>query len=82
VKDEGAAAARSPALETRSEAGSFRSWLREATATFRRGGLRGVVQAYGWRLFAAFFVFYLVRDVTLYILLPYLAARGLLSLWR
>jgi len=57
-------------------------FVREATATFREKGLRGILRAYGWKLFAVFFVFYLVRDVTLYIVLPYLAARGLWSLWK
>ncbi len=61
---------------------SARDFVREATATFRQGGFRGALQRYGWKLFAAFFLYYLVRDVTLYIVLPYLAARGALSLWR
>lgn len=62
--------------------GAFRGWLRHATATFRNEGFRGTLRAYGWKLFAAFVLFYLIRDVTLYIVLPYLAARGLWSLWR
>ena len=61
---------------------SARDFVREATATFRQRGFAGTLQRYGWRLFAAFFLFYLVRDVTLYLVLPYLAARGVLSLWR
>jgi hypothetical protein len=60
----------------------LRAFVREATATFRESGLRGTLRRYGWKLFAAFFVFYLVRDLTFYVLLPYLAARGALSLWR
>ena len=62
--------------------GAFRGWLRDATATFRKEGFRGILRAYGWKLFAVFVLFYLIRDVTLYIVLPYLAARGLWSLWR
>lgn len=57
-------------------------FIREATAIFREKGLRGILRAYGWKLFAGFVLFYLVRDVTLYIVLPYLAARGLWSLWK
>jgi len=57
-------------------------FVREATLTFRQGGFRGTLKRYGWTLFAGFFLFYLVRDATLYLLLPYLAARGVLSLWR
>jgi DHA1 family tetracycline resistance protein-like MFS transporter len=57
-------------------------FVREATLTFRQGGFRGTLERYGFKLFAGFVFFYLVRDVTLYIVLPYLAARGVLSLWR
>ena len=59
-----------------------RDFVREATLTFRQGGFRGTLQRYGFKLFAGFVLFYLVRDVTLYIVLPYLAARGVLLLWR
>lgn len=50
--------------------------------TFRGEGFRGTFRRYGWKLFAAFFVYYLVRDVTLYILIPYLAAKGALAFFR
>jgi len=53
--------------------------MKEAAAEFRAGGIRGLVRRYGWKFVAAFVAFYLIRDVTLYILLPWLAARGLLS---
>ena len=45
--------------------------LREAKQTFRAGGLKAVIRRYGWKFFAAFFAYYLIRDVTLYILLPW-----------
>ena len=60
----------------------LRGFVREATQTFRETGLRGTLRRYGWKLFAAFCLFYLVRDLTLYVVLPYLAARGALSFWR
>jgi hypothetical protein len=34
------------------------------------------VRGMGWRMIAAFLLFYLVRDLVLYILLPWLAYRG------
>jgi hypothetical protein len=61
---------------------SFRRFVREATTTFRETGFRGTLRRYGWRLFVAFLLFYLIRDVTLYIVIPVLAARGLLSFFR
>lgn len=69
-------------VETRRGLTAFNRWIREATATFREAGFKGILRAYGWKLLAAFVLFYLVRDVTLYVVLPYLAARGLLSIWK
>jgi hypothetical protein len=76
------AAAAGEAAAGRRRLGAFRGWRHEAIAVFRKGGFRGILRAYGWKVFAAFVLFYLIRDVTLYIVLPYLAARGLLSFWR
>lgn len=53
--------------------------LLEVKQTFREGGFKGVSRRYGWKLFAAFFAYYLVRDVTLYILLPWFIANKLVQ---
>jgi hypothetical protein len=50
--------------------------LRAVVLEFRQNGFRGVVHRFGWKLCLAFFLFYLVRDSILYLLLPYLVARG------
>lgn len=56
----------------------LRALIREAKAIFREKGFKGVIRRFGWKLFAVLFVYYLVRDVTLYILLPwYLASKFL-----
>lgn len=34
---------------------------------------------YGWKMFWAIFIFYLIRDVVLYILIPYLVAREIIG---
>ncbi|AHZ84700.1 hypothetical protein Bb109J_c2009 [Bdellovibrio bacteriovorus] len=52
--------------------------LREAKQIFRESGIKGVIRRYGWRFFAVFFAYYLIRDVTLYILLPWYLAKNLL----
>lgn len=54
-------------------------FVRAARATYREGGMRAVWKRYGWKLFAAFFLYYLIRDSFLYIILPLLIARGLFS---
>jgi hypothetical protein len=40
---------------------------------------RLVYKKYGWKILAIIFVYYLVRDVLVYIVLPYLIARGLIG---
>jgi hypothetical protein len=55
-------------------------WVKEATRVFRKDGFKGLTKAYGWKLVAAFIAFYLIRDITLYILLPWLVARGIISI--
>lgn len=56
-----------------------KSTVVECKATFKQSGLKGVIQKYGWKVFAVFFVYYLVRDLTLYVLIPYLIAKGVFS---
>lgn len=53
--------------------------LRDIRATFKESGFKGVTQKYGWKLFLAVFVYYLVRDITLYILLPYFVLKGFVT---
>ena len=38
-----------------------------------------MVRKYGWKVGLAIFMYYLIRDVTLYIILPYLIMRGFFS---
>jgi hypothetical protein len=47
------------------------------TAEYKTNGLRGVIKAYGWRLLLAVFVFYLIRDTILYIIIPLAAGRAI-----
>lgn len=37
------------------------------------------VKKAGWKFVAAFFIFYLIRDTILYILIPYLIYKGVIS---
>jgi hypothetical protein len=53
--------------------------LLEVKQTFREGGFKAVTKRYGWKIFAAFFAYYLVRDVILYILLPWFIANKLVQ---
>ncbi len=48
-------------------------------ATWRKLGLGGYIRKRGLRFFAAIFIFYLVRDTTLYVIIPYLVLKGVIS---
>lgn len=54
-------------------------FLRPYTKLYREEGWRAVVKKGGWKLIIGIILFYLVRDSILYLLIPYLIARGLLS---
>jgi len=45
----------------------------------REEGFRSLIKKKGWKVVAAVFLFYLVRDSILYILIPYLIARGFIQ---
>ncbi len=51
--------------------------LKEYRATLKSSGFRGVFRKYGWKIFATFFAYYLIRDLLLYVLFPYLLAKGI-----
>lgn len=53
--------------------------LREFRQTLRESGIKGAFRRYGWKLFAALFVYYLIRDLTLYVAIPYLVAQRLMA---
>lgn len=46
---------------------------------FREGGLKLLIRKKGLKVLVAFFSFYLVRDVLLYVIIPYLAIKGIIS---
>lgn len=53
----------------------IKSVLKEAKVEFKRGGFRAVIKRFGWKFFAAIFCYYLVRDLTLYVFIPFLVMR-------
>jgi hypothetical protein len=61
-----------PEIAAERPAGRFRLWWR-----FPRSWAE--VRRLGWRAVAAFILFYLVRDLILYVLLPYLVYREVVA---
>ncbi|MFZ0390282.1 MAG: hypothetical protein WAN36_07455 [Calditrichia bacterium] len=48
-------------------------WALEWKALIKKEGLKGFIKKKGWKFVIAFFLFYLIRDLTLYVILPYFA---------
>ena len=53
--------------------------LQNVKATYAEGGFRGLRAKYGWKLFAAIFCYYLIRDTLLYIVLPLFGVKALFA---
>lgn len=53
-------------------------FLKEYIAVFKEAGFKGVLRKGGWKILFYFFMFYLIRDSILYILIPYLVLKGFL----
>ena len=54
-------------------------WIKKYIELYREKGFKVFLKEAGWKVFAFIFIFYLIRDAILYILIPYLVAKGLLS---
>ena len=46
-------------------------------ATFKEHGFRGVLKKHGWKVVAGVFLYYLIRDTILYLVIPFLIAKGI-----
>ena len=54
-------------------------FLIKYTQIYKQDGFKGVLKEGGWRIIISFFLFYLIRDTILYIIIPYLIVRGFLN---
>jgi len=53
--------------------------LRKYVSIFKKDGIKGVLKEGGWKIVVYFFLFYLVRDTILYIIIPYLLVKGVIN---
>ena len=51
-------------------------FLEEYIAVFKEDGFKGVLRKGGWKILFYFFMFYLIRDSILYILIPFILVKG------
>ena len=54
----------------------LRNSFKEARQIYREQGFKAVFRRFGWKLVVAIFFYYLIRDVTLYIIIPALIWRS------
>lgn len=54
-------------------------FIKEWLEIYKQGGLKHLIKIKGWNIVIALFLFYLIRDSILYILIPYLAYSNMSS---
>lgn len=54
-------------------------FIREYVKIWKAEGFKELIRQKGWRVVAIVFFYYLIRDSTLYILIPYLIAKGVIG---
>ncbi|MCF8237008.1 MAG: hypothetical protein K9I85_02530 [Saprospiraceae bacterium] len=55
-------------------------WIRKYLIIYKEQGFKAMLKAAGWKIVLVIFMYYLIRDSILYLLIPYLIAKGFLSL--
>ena len=53
------------------------NFVKEWLAILKEKGLKGFIKEKGWKIVAIFFLYYLIRDTTLYIIIPYLVINNI-----
>lgn len=58
-------------------------WIKEKLVemklTWKESGFKGLYKKYGFKLFLAFFCYYLIRDLIIYVYLPWYFASKLIN---
>ena len=52
--------------------------IREWTTLLREKGIKEFIRIKGWKIVVAICVYYLIRDTLLYIVIPFMVAKGLI----
>jgi len=54
-------------------------FIKNWKTSLKEKGLKGFLKQYGWKVVAAVFLFYLIRDSILYIIIPYLVINNIIT---
>ena len=55
-------------------------WIRFYINIYKEKGFKAAIKAAGWKMVVLVFFYYLIRDLILYVLIPYLIGKGIISL--
>ena len=55
------------------------AFIKDWLEIYREGGFRQLIIKRGWSVLIVFFIYYLIRDTILYILIPYLAFSNIIT---
>ena len=56
-------------------------WVSRYAGIYKEEGVKGVLKKGGIWLVTGFILFYLIRDSILYLLIPYLIAKGMINIF-
>lgn len=54
-------------------------FVSEWRQVIKDGGFKGFIKKKGWKIVVIFFLFYLIRDTILFIIIPYLVYNNLIQ---
>lgn len=57
----------------------YRYYIYESVMIVKDRGFKALIKERGYKVFFAIFMYYLIRDTIVYILIPFLIARGILG---
>lgn len=55
----------------------YKYYIIDSILIVKREGFKSLLKKRGWKVFAVIIAYYTIRDTILYILVPYLIAKGL-----
>lgn len=54
----------------------YMTMFKDVKQTYKEGGFKALRKKYGWKMFAVIISYYLVRDITLYVVIPYFVIKS------
>ena len=57
----------------------YKTYIIDSILIVKNHGFKELIKQKGWKIFLVIFLYYLIRDTLLYIVIPLLIARGIIS---